>query len=53
MRSPIKNILIRGTLNIVGIRNVTWLNNGRTTSGTKAKKEAFLKKVRKHFSIET
>jgi putative NADPH-quinone reductase len=50
--NPIKRVVIRGTLNMVGVRNVAWLNHGRTTSGTSGKREAFLKKVQKHFSVE-
>lgn len=47
--SPIRNVVTRGTLGSVGLRNVKWLNSNWTTSGAPWRHKRFLNKVEKRF----
>ena len=43
--NPIKGVFIKGALKGVGLRNIIWLNCGRTTSGPRKKKDEYIIKV--------
>ncbi|PAB60150.1 NAD(P)H-dependent oxidoreductase [Anaeromicrobium sediminis] len=48
--NPIKRSFIQGTLKSIGLKNVKWLNNSYTTSGTDKTRKSFLNKVAAYFS---
>lgn len=43
--NSIQHNFIEQILTAVGVRNITWLNNAETTSGTREQHTAFLKKI--------
>ncbi|MBU3144018.1 NAD(P)H-dependent oxidoreductase [Clostridium sp. CF012] len=46
--NPIQRTFIGGTLKSVGLKNVKWLNNDYTTTGTDKSRKQFLEKVSKY-----
>lgn len=48
--NTIEHFFIKGTLHDIGIKNATWLNSDRTTSGTDGMRKDFLKKAVKLIS---
>lgn len=47
--NPIQGTFIRGTLKGIGLKNVKWLNNDYTTSGTDKKRKRFMVIISKCF----
>lgn len=45
--NPIKGVFVKGALKGVGLKDIRWYNCGKTTSGTRQKKEKYLAKVMK------